>query len=148
MINIYTDFDKFDKNELILDNDAFFYENVTSENFGDLEEQVIKQIDNAVMIDKKIGTVRTSRGVTSIENLSTGCKTVLNYIYIAKNESKIVAIDGSHCGYNALEVLFSVIEKIEYPINIIIMHKDTLFKCSSREYNINNERVIQNLLYI
>ena len=64
MINIYTDFNKFDKNELILDNDAFFYENVTSENFGDLEEQVIKQIDNAVMIDKKIGTVRTSRGAT------------------------------------------------------------------------------------
>ena len=148
MINIFTDLDRFNRKEVILDNDAYFYENVTSENFGDLEEWIIKQIDNGLIIDKKLGTVKTSRGITSIENLSTGCKTVLNYVYISKNKNKEVAIDASYCGYNALEVLFSVIEEVKYPIDIIIRHKDNLFQCSDREYKINDEKVITNLLYI
>ena len=148
MINIFTDLDRFNRKEVILDNDAYFYENVTSENFGDLEEQIIKQIDNGVIIDKKLGTVKTLRGITSIDNLSTGCKTVLNYVYISKNKNEIKAIDASYCGYNALEVLFLTIEKVNYPINIIIRHKDNLFKCNDREYKINDETIIKNLLYI
>ncbi len=148
MINIFTDLDRFNRKEVILDNDAYFYENVTAENFGDLEEEIIKQIDNGVIIDKKLGTVKTLRGITSIDNLSTGCKTVLNYVYISKNKNEIKAIDASYCGYNALEVLFLTIEKVNYPINIIIRHKDNLFKCNDREYKINNKRIIKNLLYI
>lgn len=148
MINIFTDSDRFDLSKVIIDNDAYFYENITAEKFGTLEEKIINEIDKATIIDKKLGTIKTPRGITSIENLSTGCKTVLNYLHLADCKSDINVIDASQCGYNALEVLFSTIEELNYPVNIILAHKDNIFRCGKRQYKINGEQVIEDLLYL
>ena len=84
-----------------------------------------------------------------MEDLSTGCKTVLNYMFLCKSQpNDIRAIDVSKCGANALEVLFSIMERVEYSIDLVLRHEDELFRCGKREYLIDNERVIDNLLYI
>lgn len=149
MINIYTDYDKYDTQAVILDNDAYFDENVVANTFGELEKNIIKKIDNAEVIDFNTGAIKTPRGIGALEDLSTGCKTVLNYIYLQKhNIFTIKAIDASQCGTNALEELFSTMEIVEYPIDIVLRHKDELFKCGERDYKINNRREIKNLLYM
>ena len=149
MINIHTDFDKYDKQEVILDNDAYFDENVVASNFGELELNIMKTIDNAEVLDFNTGAIKTPRGIGALEDLSTGCKTVLNYVYLKRNNVETIkAIDASQCGANALEELFLTIEKIQYPIDIVLRHKDELFKCSERHYRINGNKEITNLLFI
>lgn len=148
LIDIYTYIEDFDEETIIIDNDAYFNENVVAKTFGSLESRVIKEIDNATIIDYQTGAIKTSYGIGALENLSTGCKTVLNYIYVSKNDRRIKALDASFCGANALEVLFSTIEELEYPLSIVLRHRDELYKCKEREYRINGERVIRNLLYI
>ena len=149
MIRIFTEYDKYKKETIILDNDAYFDENVVTCTFDDLEKEILKKIDNAEIVDANIGTIRTPRGIGTSEDLSTGCKTVLNYIYLYKNKSNdIQAVDISQCGANALEVLFSTMEKINYSVDLVLRHKDELFKCGEREYLINDKKKIRNLLYL
>lgn len=149
MINIYTDFDRYDKQAIILDNDAYFEENVVASNFEDLELNIMKKIDSADVLDFNTGAIKTPRGIGALEDLSTGCKTVLNYIYLQKNNIETIkAIDASQCGANALEELFSAIEKTQYPMDIVLRHKDELFKCGERRYIINGKKEIKNLLFI
>lgn len=63
-------------------------------------------IDNAKLIDKRTGKIETPYGITDIKDLSTGCKTVLNYIFMVENPemySIVKAINATECGWNALE---------------------------------------------
>lgn len=147
-IKIFTTTYGIEAESIIVDNDAYFDENVTAKSFGVIGDKAIKIIDNAYILDRNTGTIKTPRGICALEDLSTGCKTVLNYLYIIKNDDRIKAIDASGCGANALDVLFSTIEEMQYPIDIVIMHRDELYKCKEREYVINNSREIKNLLYM
>lgn len=149
MINIYTDWTGFDKKALIIDNDAYFDENVTAHNFEELENEAIEVIDDAKVLDYNIGTIQTPRGVGALENLSSGCKTVLNYLYLYRNKiGNIKAIDVSECGANALEELFEIIEKSKYPIDLVIRHKDRLYMCRERQYKVDGDCIISNLMYL
>ena len=149
MVNIYTDYKKYDKGTIILDNDAYFDENVVANTFGELENNIIKNVDYAEVLDFNTGTIKTPRGIGALEDLSTGCKTILNYVYIQKNNiDNIKAIDASHCGSNALEVLFSTVETLGSPIDIVLRHKDELFRCKERDYVIDGKKKIKNLLYM
>lgn len=145
---IYTNYEKFKGFNVIKDNDAFFYENVSAENFSDIEIDVMKDIDNAELLDDKYGKIQTPRGICSIENLSTGCKTILNYLYICNSNMNIDAIDITGCGANAIEKLFQVMEIKGETVNLILMHKDKLFDCNDREYIIDDIKSINSLLYM
>lgn len=154
-IKIYTDYITFEKKQILLDNDSFFKINVVAKDFGYTEASVMMEVDGAVLINKELGTVETSKGVTSIDNLSTGCKTILNYLFVLKNpkyNEKIKAIDVSSCGVNALETLFKVMEKLEKlgekQIALILKHKDNLNGCQKRTYIINDTEKIEDLLYM
>ena len=43
------------------------------------DEKIMYEIDKAKLLDKELGTIRTPFGITSIEHLSSGCKTVIGY---------------------------------------------------------------------
>ena len=81
-------------------NDIFFNK-VTATKLDKLAEKIIMQIDGAKLVSQyKIKS--KFNGVTlDIDNLSTGCKTVLNVMYFPK---KIFCL--KECGDNALDVLY------------------------------------------
>lgn len=148
-INIFTSYDKFDDSLVLADNDIFFNEYVKSSEFEDIDNEILKKIDEAEVIDIVMDTIKTKRGVCSLNDISTGCKTVLNYLYLCRNrEHGYEALDITYCGANALEELFRVMEQKEYQIDLILMHKDELFKCGEREYFIDGKRHINSLLYM
>ena len=148
-INIFTSYDKFHDSLVLADNDIFFDEYVKSSEFEDIDREVLDKVDGAVVIDTEIDTVKTKRGVCRLNDISTGCKTVLNYLYLCRNrEHRYKALDITYCGANALEELFNVMEKKQYSIDLILMHKDEVFKCSNRDYFIDGRKQISNLLYM
>ena len=148
-INIYTHYADLELKDILIDNDAYFNENILSSDFGELELEVMQKIDEASIIDKEQGTIRTPRGITSIDKLSTGCKTILNYLSIIKKavyEFKVINI--TQCGWNALEEIFEIEEVKNSGIGFLLLHKDSLHYCKERDYVINNDTHIKNLLFI
>lgn len=81
MIYIYTSYDDIDKTQSIEDPETFFNGYIISRDFGDKEVDAMRVIDSAELLDKVMGSVKTPRGITSIDKLSTGCKTV-TFIFI------------------------------------------------------------------
>lgn len=146
MIRLYRNKDKIDSNSIIVDNDSFFNNNVAPKDLSEISLKVMNVIDNAVLIDKEIGTIKTPYGVTSIDCLSTGCKTILNYIFLSSNKyNHIKAIDATGCGWNALEGLFKAIEESKYDIAIILEHNNDLYNCSDREYIVDDNESMTSL---
>lgn len=122
MIRIYRDRSKFKEENILLDNEAFFNNNVSPKDLNKASLRIMKDIDKADLIDSNIGTIQTPYGITSIDSLSTGCKTVINYIVIASNREiykDVKAICATECGWNALEELFEQIESMGYDIGVI-----------------------------
>ena len=144
MINLFTTHLK--QVNTINDNDNFFFQNISPQNINAEAKLVMKQIDNAELLDASTGKIQTPRGIGSIEDLSTGCKTVLNYIFVRDNNVDIQAINVSYCGYNAVDVLFDIAEKDNSDFAFILMHRDGIYKCKEHDYFIDSKRHISSLL--
>lgn len=127
---------------VIQDNEAIFPGLLNIDEFTDDDYFVIKAIDNAKLIDTSTETIETKFGTTNIRQLSTGCKTVLNYLAITRhlNYWEVPPVlEVTECGANALDVLFGMAEK--YPVGIIFLlrHTDKLFLCSDRNFKFNGK---------
>ena len=146
MIKIFT-YELKDK-KTIKDNDSYFFQNVSPKVLGDEAKSAMKKVDDAELIDANTGKIETPRGIGSIEDLSTGCKTIINYLYALENDESIEAINVSYCGYNALDELFDIAEKKQGNIVFVLLHKDQIYKCKERKYLIDNKREVDNLLYL
>ena len=70
-------------------------------------KRIMHVIDTAEILDYRLGTVSTPFGITSIQNLSTGCKTALLVNCLCKDKLKfnedIITIELVGCGWNAVQ---------------------------------------------
>ncbi|MCR5402803.1 MAG: hypothetical protein K6E91_03170 [Butyrivibrio sp.] len=136
MINISTNAEN--KELSIGDVESFFNYKVTASHFSEQDIKVLSDIDDAVLLDKNTGAIQTPFGITDITHLSTGCKTVLCYLYLRRKETSSIILDVTECGYNALDVLFECVEKQGDSDSVFVLrHKQGLIKCKDREYTIN-----------
>jgi hypothetical protein len=145
MINIIT---KCNKENVLKDFESFFEKYVLARDFESLDLSVLYDIDGAILIDKKTGTIKTKFGITDILHLSTGCKIVLSYLFIERNkkEFKNMVLDITECGSNALEVLFTCVDKLQDKDTVFLLrHSNQLLDCKERDYNVNEK--ICNSLY-
>lgn len=148
MINISTDETKYSDDELIKDNESFFNNNVTAKDFTDDSIKIMMDIDKAKLLDASTGKIETPYGICNIENLSSGCKTILNYYFIKsfpKLYPNIKAINAVECGWNALEELFKAVEKNKDKIEVLLQHNNDVYNCKEREYCIDGKRVIHSM---
>lgn len=148
MIKLYKSKSYFAVDEIILDNNAFFDNNISARMMDDTSIQLMQRIDGAELLDARNGKIETPYGITDISDLSLGCKTAINFIFVKNNRGlypNIKAIDATECGWNALEELFTVIENDNSDIAIIIEHDNDLFNCSERNYYVNGGIKIQSL---
>ena len=147
-IQIYTKLKLFreHKSITIIDNNTYFTENILPSMIDSLGKEIMMKIDKAILIDES-GAIKTPFGITSIDNLSSSCKTVLNYLYADK---KYKFININQCGCNALEILFETMERVPDIQRILILqHDGTLMNHGIRTYNINNgEKITDDLLFI
>lgn len=92
--------------------DAEFDVMIKARMFNNLSLEVMKKVDNAELLDKNLGTIKTPYGITDITHLSTGCKTVLLYLNMP-DEDKNCILNISQAGPNALEVLFDCVDLLK-----------------------------------
>lgn len=140
MIRIYNSYKYFEDTEILVDNEEFFSPNVKACELSTRSIDILKKIDGAEIIDKNIGTIKTKYGVTNISSISTGCKTILNYIYLTENPDaypQIKAIEITECGVNAMEELFKQMEQDNSNMAVILRHKNKITMCENRDYLVN-----------
>ena len=150
MVRIYTDRKAFNAGEIILDNDAFFGANIVLDELRGQSERIMDEIDRARVLDFDTGAIKTPYGVTDIFSLSTGCKTVLNYLHLVRHRNKypdMKAILGTECGQNALEALFRSIEILKVDLIVVVEHRNNIEDCSERDYYINDRKEAVKSLY-
>ena len=82
-------------------NDIFFNQN-TAEKIDERAAQFIEKIDDSKLLSKYKIRSKFDDITLNIDQLSTGCKTVLNVFYYP---NKVFCL--KECGNNALEVLYS-----------------------------------------
>lgn len=153
MVNIITDSSLLSDFDYIFDNfNSFVISFVSIKDFTDLDKYVLEKIDNAVIKDVKTDAVETKYGVTSITNVSSGCKVVLTYLYYKRNQERYdgtVVFNVNECGWNALDVLFELASKLnDDKTCFYLCHQDKIYNCKERSYLINKSRKISNLIFI
>ena len=118
---------------MIVCNDAFFNRNVANYNFGEEDLEAIRVIDHA----RLLGNFKreSEYGIGTIDDLSTGCKTILNVLH---NKDRVVNI--SECGENAFDFIFGVPDARLYagfPMRVKICPGVTVI--INDKYTINSE---------
>ena len=136
MINIITEKPDRKYKYSFDDCESFFRLKVHSKQFTDTDIRVMQLVDNARLLDRNTGAMTTDFGVGSIDNLSTGCKTVLTYLFIQRNRDYFendILIDVTECGSNALDVLFDVMEEYDNSeVTLLLLHNNNLFMCKEQ----------------
>lgn len=119
---LYIAYNKIDKASTIFDVDGWFDVNFHSLPETKENKRLIKEIDHAELISAD--TVRTPFGVTSLSNLSSGCKAAL----LAANTNYIVSFD--EAGDNAFEAILKTAKaqdiKIATSLCVSVNSKDTV----------------------
>lgn len=122
VVNVVTKVNKGVKN-FIYDNEEFFkLYAMKDKDFMQKHEDILNQIDNASLSEVSFLYMRTPYADTATANLSTGCKTVLNILYMIEKYPNITYyINVNECGDNALLLAFKVVagtNKILYLTNV------------------------------
>ncbi len=105
MLYVTTDYNKVK----IKDIELYFNSIVDKSIFNtEIYHKIMNLIDNAVYIENDI--VETPFGRTTLNNLSTGCKTVMLLIMLSKEK---VFIPITECGINAINCIYELSNKID-----------------------------------
>lgn len=90
--------------KVILYIDAFFHKYISGKELNEVQRYFIKEIDNAEIVDDiYCDTIKTEEGLTSIYNLSSGCKVLITADYLIRNNVQKLLILND-CGDNALKL--------------------------------------------
>lgn len=129
MLNIYIRKQDIPKQRFIDSVDIFFNSIMYSLSLDNTDVYYIRVIDSAEYMGN--GHIKTVFGITSIENLSTGCKAL---ILIHHYNDKIININ--ECGENVLDIIYNKIQEgsifvdfVLYPYNYnpnnkVILHRN------------------------
>lgn len=134
-ITIYTDVSyltKFNKNDILMNINYHFRDMLPKilDNFNSLDKHYINVIDKARVIKvEDRWVIRTGDGVTTLDNISTGCKAC-----ILDNHCKNKLINLTPCGENAITALLDVLSKKGGSNLFLLQH--SYFKPLAK-YNIN-----------
>ncbi|MFR8845589.1 MAG: hypothetical protein ACLVGL_11340 [Waltera sp.] len=123
MVRLYTSGKYFKDNEIIIDNDSFLITMYLQKAFPKILLRSWKKLTMQSYWIRISGKIETPYGITGIQDLSTGCKTILNCIFLQENQKvypTVRAINATECGKNALEQLFCYIDKTNMDIGIVL----------------------------
>lgn len=151
MLTVYLDTESIKSKGLELEecNDSYFNSIVTTDFIEGIETDYIKEIDDTEYLGNLHIKSKFTGSEKDIDCISTGCKTIYNVIYAAK-EDKNKVISTIECGYNALDkiveldegkVYMPIIGVIDLPktIKVIKNNKEHIISDAADLWEINEE---------
>jgi len=123
----------------VISNDDTFNSVKYDVGFLQRHSDIMQAIDKATIVNEVTLEIRTPYGITSVDSLSTGCKTLLNIAYLQeriKGQKAIVNID--ECGNNTLDKIFNAVKGTN--IYLFISH-DTAAVNTKYKFYINGNKL-------
>ena len=74
MVRLYTSGKYFKDNEIIIDNDSFFNNNVSAKSLSENSIKVMEEVDHAKLLDQNIGKIETPYGLLVFRTCQRGAK--------------------------------------------------------------------------
>ena len=127
----------FDTDNIVINTDEYFLKNlsVILKNFNEVDRYYLRKIDKAGTISAGGRLfVKSEYGTTTINNISTGCKTC-----ILDNHFKNKLFNLTLCGGNAIETLFEVINS-KGSRNSFLLHHSGFEPLQKYSVKINNQQ--------
>jgi hypothetical protein len=124
MLKLYTDRTNFNNTEILYDNGAVFQVHTSRLKLDDTDKSFMMKYDNAKIIgeNERLGIpIQTNYGITHINSLSTGLKTLLNLRHM-NALPQYRAIDITEAGENILLDIFKQATELKVPV--ILEHTD------------------------
>lgn len=107
---------KIDGVRLINDIDSRFNLELCTEKFDKpIYRMIMKEIDSAEIIADTV--IRTPFGVTVMDNLSHGCRTVMLTVLYSGTD---IYVPLNECGDNGIKLLFKIAKEYNMDLNVII----------------------------
>lgn len=107
MIEIVTKKDLLSSKK-ILDPESYFNTHIAIKDLDDTDKYYLKKIDSAEVISPI--AIKTKYGITSLDSISTGCKTLIILNHLIKENNQIdLSID--ECGCNVINEVFKLSEQ-------------------------------------
>jgi len=141
MLKLYTDRAPFKNSEVIYDNDAVFEVYTSRLQLDEVDRELMMKYDGAKIIgeNERLGIpVQTRYGVTHINNLSTGLKTLLNLRHM-HTLLQYKAIDITEAGENVLLDIFEHATVLGIPV---ILGHSYIPKFSHLQIQVNDGEVV------
>lgn len=91
-------------------NDIYFRGVTLGEEITEEDKGFIRRIDNTEFINKQ--SIITPYGNTNLENLSTGCKTLLNILHHPE-----IVFTVNECGDNVVDIIFEYLKDSDITIH-------------------------------
>ena len=107
MINIITKQELL-ANKNVINPEAYFDANISIGILDERDKHFLQLIDSAKVISPI--AIETKYGVTELENISTGCKTILIFNHLMK-QGVIADLSINECGNNVIKEIFSLSEE-------------------------------------
>ena len=137
MINITR---KLPDSNFIGDVESMFNLHVDPTDFNDNDLKAMREIDNAELLDRNTGLIKTPYGLCSVKNLSTGCKTVLVYNHCYRNGIRKI-INANESGANALAILFDIIDSNnDNDTKLYLIHRNKMYMIPEHDFNVDGKR--------
>lgn len=109
MINVYTKKNLLPPNCIFINNIKAFFTTEVRQNFRSCSKykEILSCIDHATIVGDTGDVIITPFGITTIDNISTGCKSVFCYFQLLKMfpDLSTVVLDLSKCGANGIEFI-------------------------------------------
>lgn len=102
-------------------NEVKFAEIKYNVGFLQRNKNILHSIDRASIINEGLLKIETPYGIASVDDLSTGCKTLLNIAYLTEQlGNRIAIVNVNECGNNALRKAFDMVSGTN--IHLYISH--------------------------
>lgn len=128
MIKLYTD-TKFAPSNIkwVMVNDAFFDANISVKKLNKKDKELMNTIEGIRTLDNNYDAVISRTGIITINDISTGLKTLLNIRFLKRNIERVnkpFGVNITECGKNVLDYVFEEVK--DGSMFVLLSHFDVL----------------------
>lgn len=143
MIKLYTDIKYASDNiEWIYSNDALFNSKINANQLNSKDLQLMNEIEGLTLNDKTNSLFNSPTGMITIDNISTGLKTLLNIRWLKRQGLINYGVNITECGPNILDYVFE--EVSDGSICVLLNHWDVL-SCKDRYIEVNGTQRVKTM---
>lgn len=146
MIKLFTDI-KLAPSETnwVMVNDAFFDANIAVKKLNKRDKELMYEIEGIKTLDNNSDAVMSRTGIITINEISTGLKTLLNIRFLKRNIERVnkpFGVNITECGKNVLDYVF---EEVKGGSMFVLLRHFDVLGLKNRYIEVNGDKRVKTM---